>query len=151
MTRPYSQDIVEEAARLYIQEGLSLREIADGDSGFNITTLRRWADKYDWEKMRRRRLRKEGELEQLLSRIKLCLARMVLSEDNRSIDENIDSKQVYAVCRAVAVLSPPTSVLLRQMDMEENEQEDDSVEDRMAKVRELLKGAGFVLEHAHKS
>lgn len=136
--------LLEEAARLYVQEGLNPNQIAARLGAVSRSTVARWAVKYDWEGRKKRRRRQEEELEGLLHRIKLRLARMALPEDLEEEGEpEADPRRLNALCRVVAVLSPPASVLLRRLDKEEAEAGAETVEDRMARVLELLEGAGF--------
>ena len=93
----------------------------------------------------------EPELEELLARIKIRLARLVFGADGQEISTDLNPQQIYALCRVVAVLSPPASVLLRKLDREESESQNATVEERMTRVMELLEGAGFVLENDHDS
>ena len=84
------------------------------------------------------------ELETLLVRLKLYLARMVLPDENGlEPDLNISPQKLNALCRVAAVLSPPSAVALRKLDREDEKSRDASTEERMKKVLELLEGAGF--------
>jgi hypothetical protein len=140
----YPKEIVDQAEALYVRDGLGIKDIAARPGFPPASTLRRWSEKHGWNRRRRRHMRGEEELDQLLARIKLALARMILPD--RQIDENIDPKLVNTVCRAVAVLSPPASVLLKRLDQEEAENRGASVEERMNRVMALLKGSGFLPE-----
>ncbi|MFH1136569.1 MAG: hypothetical protein V1816_10865 [Pseudomonadota bacterium] len=89
-------------------------------------------------------LKQEAELEELLARLKLHLARLALpGEDDLEPGPRISPQKLNALCRVVAVLSPPAAVALRRLDQDEAETRELSVEERMKKVMELLKGAGF--------
>ena len=140
MGRPHSPDKIEKARNLYVRDGLSLNQVSERLNGLPLSTLRGWAAKYGWDDMRRRQERKEEELAWLLVRIKLCLARLVLTEDSQDLAKGLDPKEINALCKVVAVLSPPAAVQLKIMEKQETGSQSLSVEERMTKVREFLEG-----------
>ncbi|MEW6265315.1 MAG: hypothetical protein AB1641_19730 [Thermodesulfobacteriota bacterium] len=143
MTVAYrDSQLVEEAGRLYIQEGLSNSRIAQVLS-VSGRAVRKWCLQNDWAAKRKRYLRQETELSELLRRMKLRLARLAFPEEGDLGEPEISPQHLNALCRVVAVLSPPAQVQLRRLDKEEAEAKNESAEERMAKVMELLRGAGF--------
>ena len=128
-----------------MQERLNPGEIARHLGCVSRTTVSRWVRDFGWVRNAENRDSGEADLEQLVDRIKLRLARLVFGEDGQEISSDLNPQQIYALCRVVAVLSPPASVLLRKLDREEAESQHATVEERMSRVVELLQGAGFAL------
>ena len=139
----YSQGTINKAARLYVEEGLNPGEIARRLGRVSRQTVSRWAKEYGWAREVEEHSSGEADLEELLARIKIKLARLVFGADGQEISEDLNPQQIYALCRVVAVLSPPAAVLLRKLDRAESESQGATVEERMSKVVELLQGAGF--------
>lgn len=149
MAKSVRQAALDKATRLYVQENMSLHQIAAAMPEISQSTLKKWSSRYGWVKMRRRHRRREEELLDLLVRLKVGLARMAVPDEAGEF--KINPSVVNALCRVVTVLNPPASVALRQWEKEEAEAGDESVEDKMARVMDLLKGAGFIPEDNEES
>ena len=136
MPRPYrDSSLMAEAQRLYVEDGLTIAEIA-GKLPVSERTLSDWSVKFEWVRRRQAQLSRESEVRGLLKKIELRLATMALGDD-------IDPQQIYALARVVAVLKPAAAIALREMDRADA---DASPEDKMAAVRELLTGARIKAE-----
>ena len=120
--------LVEEASRLYIQEGLTLAEIARR-LPVAQRTLERWSTHYEWPRRRRQYMASEQTLSEMVDRLKKRLALMAL-------DENADPQKIYALCRVVAVLKPPAQAELKKIEEEEGQKQ--SPEELQALVAQVL-------------
>jgi hypothetical protein len=141
MTDLPERSVYEQAYGLYVKEHLTLTEIAELMPQVPLSKLKTWSSRNGWVRRQQRRQRREAELEDLLFRLKLALAKMVMPEDDQPPEFN--AQMINCLCRVVSVLSPPASVALKKWEKEEAEAEGQSVEERMARVIELLEGAGF--------
>jgi len=121
----------EEAERLFVQEGLSLREIARRLGGeVSESTLARWSVGGDWMRKRKEYLRSEEHFAQVLQELKHKLALAALEDPN--------PQNVYALCRVIAVLKPSAAVELRQLEKEEAEGRRKSPEEIQRIIAETL-------------
>jgi transposase-like protein len=123
--------MIEEAARLYIQEGLTLAEVAVRLE-IPQRTVESWSTKFDWGSRRKRFLSQDQELKGLFHQMKLHLARIMTS------GEPIDPQDIYARTRAIAVLSPPASVQLREIEKAEAEAKDLTPEEKIERIGAVL-------------
>ena len=123
--------MIEEAARLYIREGLTLAEVS-ARLEIPPRTVESWSSKFDWASRRRRFLSQDQELRSLLEQMHLKLARMMTS------GEPIDPQEVYAYARAISVLNPPASIQLHELEKAEAEAKDLTPEEKIDKVQQVL-------------
>lgn len=126
---------MEEAARLYIQEGYTLAQVA-AELGVPERTVQEWSRKYDWVRRRKRFLLQNEELAVLINRIALKLARAVL-------EEGFDPQGIYAMAKALSVLKPSTRERLREIEKLEAEAAGISREEAIQRLREFLSGYGI--------
>ena len=124
--------LMEEAARLYIQEGYTLAQVG-AELGVPERTVQEWSRKYDWVRRRKRFLLQNEELEALIHKISLKLARAVLEEE-------FDPQGVYAMAKALSVLKPSVRERLREIEKLEAEAAGISREEAMRRLREFLSG-----------
>jgi len=123
--------LVDEATRLYVEEGFSIAEIAGELKGVSQRTLEGWCAKYDWPERRSRRRHQENELDDYVRKIKLRLAGLLMEDE-------IDPQLIYALRSGLAVLKPSTAVELRKLDQEEKDMQTMSPEEKREKVKEAI-------------
>lgn len=127
--------LIEEATRLYVQEGLTIAEIALR-LPVAERTLQEWSRKYGWVKRRKQYLLQNEELQALLTKLQLRLARMLL-------DEEFDPQAAYALARGISVLKPAAAVQLRELEKLEAEAAETSAEEKIRRLSEFLRGYGI--------
>lgn len=130
--------VIEEAARLYIQEGLTLAQVS-ARTGVPLRTLEEWSRKYGWVSKRKRFLLQNEELEALVHKLAMRLVKAALEEEP-------DPQRIYAISRAYALLKPDARERLREIEKLERETAAESAEERMRKLIEFLKGDGINFE-----
>ena len=127
--------LIEEATRLYVQEGLTIAEIALR-LPVAERTLQEWSRKYNWVKRRKQYLLQNEELQALVTKLQLRLARMLLEED-------FDPQEVYALARGISVLKPSSQERLREIEKLEAEGAELSAEEKIRRLAEFLRGYGI--------
>jgi len=127
--------LIEEATRLYVQEGLTISEIALR-LPVAERTLQEWSRKYNWVKRRKQYLLQNEELQALVTKLQLRLARMLLEED-------FDPQEVYALARGISVLKPSSQERLREIEKLEAEGAELSAEEKIRRLAEFLRGYGI--------
>lgn len=141
---------MQQAARLFVEEGRSLTEIATMLPGVSRRILEQWRSQQSWVHKRRQHVKGQEDLDELLTKLKWRLARLAFPEGQAGSEWplEVNPQQINALCRVIAVLSPPAQVVLRRLDQEEAETNVESAEQRMARVMDLLIGAGFATDAA---
>ena len=94
----------EEAESLYLDQGLSSGEIADR-LDVAESTVSAWANHDGWEQKRQAEERRGRELDDLLQRLKLRLARQAMSDEDG--DDPVSPQQLGALCKVVACSAHP--------------------------------------------
>lgn len=124
--------LVEEATRLYVEEGLTLEEVSKAVE-VSDRTVSHWSSKYGWVERRRQYRRLNRDLDELVRKIKIRLAEQLISD-------SIDPQMIYALARGLAVLRPAAAVELRNIEKAEKEAETLSPEEKREKVKQAIEG-----------
>ena len=122
---------IDQAARLYIREGLTLAEVS-ARLEIPARTMESWSSKFDWGSRRKRFLSQDQEIGDLLEKMQLKLARLMTS------GEPINPQEIYAYARAISVLNPPASIQLHELEKAEAEAQELSPEEKIDKVQQVL-------------
>ena len=131
--------LIEEAARLYIQEGYTLAQVS-AELGVPERTVQEWSRKFEWVKRRKRYLLQNEELEALIHKLALRLVKAAL-------EENPDPQLLYALTRAYTAVKPSAQERLRELEKLEKEGAEKSAEERMKALLEFLRSYGMEVQN----
>ena len=123
--------LVEEATRLYVREGLGIKEISEQFPEISERTLWDWSSRYRWKERRDRYRQQSSDLDAYVNKIKMRLAEALMAEEP-------DPQLIYALTKGLAVLKPSAAVELRKIEQEEKEGQDMSPEERRAAIKEII-------------
>ena len=125
--------LVEEATRLFVEEGLPLTEISELLPDVSERTLAAWSTKYNWSERRARYRQQNHDLDAYVSKIKLRLAEALMTEEP-------EPQLIYALTKGLAVLKPSAALELRKIEKEERDSSTLSPEEKREKVKQAIEG-----------
>jgi transposase len=124
--------LIDQAADLYVREGLTLDQVAE-QVGVPVGTIRRWSAQYDWKKRQGSYRQQSRDVDAYVEKIKLRLAEQLMETEP-------DPQLIYALTKGLAVLKPSAAVELKKIEKAEEESKDLSPEEKRDKVREAIEG-----------
>jgi hypothetical protein len=144
MPAHHDHEIIDQAREFYVQDNRSITWIAD-HLDIPRRTVNHWKLDQEWLKLRNEHQNPIEDLDEELGQLKRLILRWALSLDKEKIGENLDLKTISVFCRVIGALSPPSTVQLRRYEKDETEARKSTVEERMARLRDMLGVAGFTV------
>jgi hypothetical protein len=123
--------LIDEATRLYVEDGMTLCQIAEAMPDVAESTLQTWSVKFNWGNRRARRRQLEQDLDGYVTKIKARLAEQLLVDAP-------DPQLIFALTRGLAVLKPSAAVELRKIEKAEADSQTLSPEEKRDKVKETI-------------
>lgn len=133
--RQSSPALIEQAERMYVEQGLTVRRIAELLDGAAERTLYDWHGRYEWEAKRQAHINAEADLKVKVRRLETRLA-------DEALKERPDPQLMHGLRNALAILRPPAAVAKEEMKREAAEAARASTVERMERARAALAEAG---------